>query len=124
MKKIFVLGLTALILSLSFISCDSDGGGGSVNVPVPSEYRGTYTHPSGDYFVVGANSVTVTLVTSNNDTFTLQYDPSVNGGNGFFGEFGGDNRLSIDVVSPYISLSIIRNGELVYSVQDTSWIKQ
>ena len=61
MKKIFVVGITVLILSFGFISCssddDNDGGG-----EIPVEFRGTYTNTSGGThtLVIGATSATLT----------------------------------------------------------------
>jgi len=61
MKKIFVLGITVLILSFGFISCSSDDSDDG-DEPIPVQLRGTYTSSPGNHtVVVGINSIVVTI---------------------------------------------------------------
>ena len=124
MKKIFVLGITVLILSLSFISCDNGTTGGGGGLQTPPGIRGTYIHSSGDNFVITTSNVTFSRSAS---SFTRPYKGIYT--NTFHHFFEDSNvasfQMIIEIESPpsITSLHIVSNGTVIYS-NPTGWTKQ
>ena len=84
MKKIFVLGLTVLILSFGFISCDTGSGGGANTVP--PEYQGIWNSNSGGHKVV-VGETSATLTRSGLSPITLPFDGGSANDGYMFGSF-------------------------------------
>ena len=85
MKKVFVLGLTVLILSFGFISCDTGSGGGGDEIPV--EFRGTYTNSSGGTHTLVVRATDATLTRSGFSPVTKPFRNSTEDGSNISASF-------------------------------------